>query len=320
MSDIASKIPVVGVVGPTASGKSALGLEVAKALNGEIVCMDSMQIYQGMDIGTAKPTKAEQAMVPHHMLDIVAPTRAFTVSDYAALADEALRDVWARGKTPVLVGGTGLYLKALKSGLTLGVTKGDENLRAELHEIADAPGGKERLHGMLKEVDAASAAKFHANDVRRVVRALEVFRLTGTPFSSQEEREITGPEGPFAFCLLGMVMERERLYERVNLRVENMMAAGLPREVEALLAAGVPKDAQAMQGIGYKELIPMLEGRMPRGDAVYWMKQNTRHYAKRQWTWFRGEKQIQWLDALDPAATSMGLELAGRFLREQSKA
>lgn len=310
-----NKTLVLAIVGPTATGKSALGMAIAQSLGGEIVCMDSMQVYRGMDIGTAKPSKAEQQAVPHHMLDLAEPTESFSVSRYAERAENILHAIWARGHLPVLVGGTGLYLKALTQGLHLGRVGGDEAIRAKLHAIAEEENGKARLHAMLSEVDPATGAKLHKNDLRRVIRALEVYEVTGTPLSRQSE---PAAQRPFAFCMLGAVMERELLYDRVNRRVDDMMATGLVDEVKALLGRGVPSSAQSMQGIGYKELIPMLEGRVTRSDAVHAMKQNTRHFAKRQWTWFRGEKQIQWLDMADASAEGQALTMAARFLEEQT--
>lgn len=284
---------IIAVTGATASGKSALAMQLAASLGAEIVCMDSMQIYRGMDIGTAKPTRAEQAQIPHHMLDVAAPDMPYTVADYTVAATAVIRDILSRGKLPLLVGGTGLYLKALMHGLSLGVTRSDPAIRAKLEAIADRPGGKNQLHRMLAEVDEASANKLHPNDLRRVIRALEVYELTGTPLSQTRQEET----GEFAVLPLAIRMEREALFARIEKRVDIMLESGLLGEVQRLLAAGVPTDAQSMQGIGYKEMIPAAQGIIPLEEARRQIILNTRHYAKRQETWFKGEPATCWLDA-----------------------
>lgn len=309
-----SKPKVIAVCGATACGKSALALELAKQLNGEIVCMDSMQIYRRMDIGTAKPTPQERAVVPHHMLDILEPTQPYAVADYAARAEGVLSEIAARGKTPLLVGGTGLYLKALMHGMHLGGAKGNEQVRARLNAIAQQPDGKTKLHAMLQTVDAASAVKLHPNDVRRVVRALEVYELTGTPMSEQKPEE---PERPFEILPLALDRPRDELYKRIEARVHQMMARGLLDEVEALLSSGVPADAQAMQGIGYKELIPVVQGKDRLEWAVQQIILNTRHYAKRQGTWLRTEPKTVWLSAEKGLPLQETLKRAKAFLCDE---
>jgi len=286
------KPQVIAISGPTASGKSDLALKLAQTLNGEIICMDSMQIYRRMDIGTAKPTMEEQAIVPHHMLDIVEPTENYAVADYAQAAEKVIFEIAARGKQPILVGGTGLYLKALMHGLSLGNAGGDEKIRARLYAMADEPDGKFRLHRRLSEVDPVSAGKFHPNDIRRVIRALEVFELTGTPISQQKQEE---PDRPFSVLPLAIDMPRDILYARLEKRVHQMMKQGLLQEVKALLESGVAPGMQSMQGIGYKELIPVVQGTQCVDDAVWQIILNTRHYAKRQGTWLRTEPQTIWM-------------------------
>lgn len=286
------KPQVIAVAGPTASGKSDLALQLAQKLDGEIICMDSMQIYRRMDIGTAKPTAEEQALVPHHMLDIVDPTENYAVADYAQNAEKVICEIAARGKQPILVGGTGLYLKALMHGLSLGNAGGDEKIRARLYAMAEEPEGKAHLHRQLAEVDPASAAKFHPNDIRRVIRALEVYELTGTPISQQRQGE---PERPFSILPLAIDMPRDVLYARLEKRVHLMMQQGLLQEVEALLKSGVTAGMQSMQGIGYKELIPVVQGLQHIDDAVWQIVLNTRHYAKRQGTWLRTEPKTIWI-------------------------
>ena len=211
---------VIAVAGATGSGKSALAMALAKRLEGEIICMDSMQIYRRMDIGTAKPTPQERREIPHHMLDIVEPTETYAVADYAHEAERAIAQVWARGKLPMLVGGTGLYLKALMHGLSLGGAKSDEKLRQRLNAIANMPNGREALHAMLAKADPDAAKRLHPNDVRRVVRALEIYELTGEPMSRQPREE---QERPFRMLPLALTMPRPALYDRLEKRVHEMM-------------------------------------------------------------------------------------------------
>lgn len=287
------------LTGPTASGKTSLSIRLAKAHHCEIICMDSMQIYKGMDIGTAKPTAAEMDGIPHHMLDVVAPTESFSVAEYQQRAEAVVDDIFARGKQPLFVGGTGLYLRALRHPMAMGQVSGDQALRDELEAIADTPGGKERLHAELEAVDPVTAARLHLNDVRRVVRALEVYRLTGTPFSQQPHVE---EEPPFHYRVATLNMDRAILYDRIEQRVDIMLRDGLIEEVRALLASGVPEDAQAVKGLGYKEIIPFLKGEWSLDKAVYELKKGTRHYAKRQLTWMRREEDVLWVEALESNA------------------
>lgn len=288
------KPSVIAVAGATASGKSELALRLAQRLDGEIVCMDSMQIYRRMDIGTAKPTPDEQRLFPHHMLDILEPTESYAVADYAADAEKVIHGIVSRGRLPILVGGTGLYLKALMHGLSLGGVGSDEALRTELNALAVLPDGKERLHRMLAEIDPESARKLHPNDIRRVIRAIEVYRVTGKPISRQPQE---AQEGSLRILPLAIDMPRAQLYERLESRVHRMMETGLLREVEALLESGVTPQMQSMQGIGYKELIPVVHGEGSVNEAVWQIILHTRHYAKRQGTWLRTEPQTIWLGA-----------------------
>ncbi|MBP3644937.1 MAG: tRNA (adenosine(37)-N6)-dimethylallyltransferase MiaA [Clostridia bacterium] len=301
---------VLAVVGATASGKSDLALQLARRLDGEIVCMDSMQIYRRMDIGTAKPTAQEQQMVPHHMLDIVEPTENYAVADYARDAETVIRDIVSRGRLPILTGGTGLYLKALMHGLNLGGAGSDEKLREKLNALALEKNGKEQLHAMLAKVDPASAQKLHPNDIRRVIRAIEVYELTGTPISQQKQEE---PEGPFRVLPLAIDLPRPVLYERLENRVHIMMVQGLLYEVEALLESGVTAQMQSMQGIGYKELIPVVQDGADLKDAVWQIILNTRHYAKRQGTWLRTEPKTVWLQSSGEQRISEAMENIERF-------
>ena len=308
------KPAVIAVAGPTASGKSDLGLKLAQRLGGEIVCMDSMQIYRRMDIGTAKPTAQERALLPHHMLDVADPTEAYAVADYAVAAERVIAQILSRGRVPILVGGTGLYLKALMDGLSLGGTGGDERLRAELNALADEPGGKERLHARLAAVDPETAARLHSNDLRRVIRAIEVFEQTGVPMSRQNH---AAQDRPFRVLPLALEWPRDLLYARLETRVHRMVEMGLLSEVRALLESGVAPAAQSMQGIGYKELIPAAMGQDDVNRAVWDIIVHTRHYAKRQGTWLRAEPRCVWLDARDAdGLLSKALALAQPFLND----
>ena len=307
---------LIAVAGPTASGKSDLALKLAARLDGEIVCMDSMQIYRRMDIGTAKPTPQEQALIPHHMLDIIEPTASYAVADYAQDAERTITEILSRGKLPILTGGTGLYLKALMHGLSLGGAGSDEQLRERLNALAQEPDGRQQLHERLTKIDPVSAAKLHPNDIRRVIRAIEVFELTGTPISEQKQEE---PDGAFDILPLAIDLPRPLLYERLEKRVHQMMRDGLLREVKALLTEGVTAQMQSMQGIGYKELIPVAEKKAAVDDAVWQIILHTRHYAKRQGTWLRTEPMVVWLTETGEERFSRALALIDRFMTEGTK-
>lgn len=285
-----NKKHVLGVVGPTASGKTALSLPLAQYLHAEILCMDSMQIYRYMNIGTAKPTEEEQKAVPHHLIDLCNPEDNFTVTDYANAAVPLLNAL----DMPMLVGGTGLYLQALSTSASFGTVKSDETLRSELHSIAESKGVL-FLHEELRKVDPVSAEKFHPNDVRRVVRALEVFRLTGKPISAQQDAE---DHSPYRFTLFGITLPRDVLYTRINERVDSMIRNGLVDEVRFLQQRGIPADATCMQGLGYKELYEYLNGALSLTEAADLIKLRTRHFAKRQLTWFKRDQRIHWLDGM----------------------
>ncbi len=283
------------LTGPTASGKTGFSIRLAKEFGCEIVCMDSMQIYRRMNIGTAKPTMEEMDGVPHHMLDVAEPWEPFSVAQYQAMAEACFREIHGRGHQVLLVGGTGLYLRALRQPMAMGDAGANQALRDELQALADAPGGRERLHAMLEEVDPATAARLHLNDVRRAIRALEVFRSTGVPFSQQPQKPT---EVEFDYRVATLTMERERLYRRIEDRVDQMVQDGLVEEVRSLLAEGVSTSAQAMKGLGYKELAPYVRGECDLAQAVDAIKLGTRHYAKRQLTWMRREEDVLWVDSL----------------------
>ena len=287
------------LAGPTASGKTALSIRLAKAHACEIVCMDSMQIYRGMNIGTAKPTAEEMEGIPHHLLDVVHPGDPFSVAQYQQLAEQCIGEIISRGHQPLLVGGTGFYLRALRHPMAMGMVTGDETIRRTLEAIAEQTDGRSVLHRMLEEVDPDTAVRLPVNDVRRVVRALEVYRLTGVPFSKQPTSD---REPPFRYRVAALTMDRTILYQRIERRVDQMIAQGLLDEVRDLLSNGVPSDCQAMKAIGYKELVPVVLGETSLEAAITQLKQNTRHYAKRQLTWMRREEDVFWADSLLPQA------------------
>lgn len=290
------KPTIIALVGPTGSGKTKTAIQLCKALNAEIISMDSMQIYRGMDIGTAKPTQDELAAAPHHMIDIADPSQIFTVSMYREMACKVIDDILSRGKLPLLVGGTGLYLQAISYDMALGEMGADSKLRDELNLIASRPNGPLELHDRLKSVDPATAERLHPNDVRRVIRALEIFETSGKSRSEQENTPRA--EGPYHVLVYGLSLPREQMYARINSRVDRMISDGLVREVQSLLDKGISPspDGGAMQAIGYKEIVSALRGDISLDQAIALIKQSSRRYAKRQWTWFRHDQRTQWFD------------------------
>jgi len=282
------------LVGPTAVGKTALSLALAKRYNGEILSADSMQIYRGMDIGTAKIRPEEMAGIPHYGLDLVDPDETYTVAQFQSYADAVIRDIHARGKLPIVAGGTMLYVKSLTDHLDFTEVREDPAFREELMRFA-ATAGNELLHKQLQDVDPVSAAKLHPNDVKRVIRALEVHRVTGRPMSQSYQEHPATPK--YKHALVGLNLDdRERLYERINHRVDLMMEQGLLQEVAGLLAHGYHRDLQSMKAIGYKEIVDHLTGRLTYEDAVEAVKQGSRRYAKRQLSWWRQEPRVHWFD------------------------
>ena len=297
---MSEQLPILRVLtGPTASGKSALGLRLAEEMVWDILCMDSMQIYRGMDIGTAKPTPEERRRVPHHLLDLCDPAETFSVSAWRDAAEEKLHQLRSEGREALLVGGTGLYLQALLHPMAMGNVPADEELRQRLKAEALEPGGREALHRRLEALDPDTAARLPVNDIRRVIRAIEVTETTGIAFSRQPQRE----EAPRFRCrLVSTRMPREILYQRINRRVVDMAEQGLAGEVSRLLEEGVPEDAQSMQGLGYKEMIPFVKGRCTLDQAIYAVQLGSRHYAKRQITFLKREPEMQYVDVLEPNA------------------
>ena len=286
------KIPLVIIAGPTASGKTALSVNVAKKIGGEIVSADSMQIYKYMNIGTAKPTEEEKQGVPHHMMDFLEPSVNFSVADYCEMASEIIRDIDSRGKIPVMVGGTGLYIDSLVNGVDFGESDGDEVLRNELEALAEKE-GNEAVHKILAEIDPETAEKYHPNNLRRIIRAIEVYKTQGVTVSEKAKEEKISPYNAVYFCI---DWDREVLYDRINRRVDIMAEDGLLDEVKDLLNRNIDPKCTAMQSIGYKEFYGYLNGEMTLDETLDTIKQSSRRYAKRQLTWFRRNKDIHWLN------------------------
>ncbi|MFD0670281.1 tRNA (adenosine(37)-N6)-dimethylallyltransferase MiaA [Cohnella sp. GCM10027633] len=310
--------PLLVLVGPTAIGKTALSLQLAKALNGEIISGDSMQVYRRMNIGTAKLMPEEREGIPHHLIDIREPEHPFSVSEFQRLCAEAIEDITSRGKLPMIVGGTGLYVESVCYGFEFREQGADEPFREEMRAYA-AKHGNEALHDKLAAVDPASAAKLHANDLGRVVRALEIHHVTGNPLSGQQAQARGDDKAsPYRLCIVGLTMDRAALYRRIERRIDEMLDAGLVSEVRGLLDQGVPRDAISMRGLGYKEIAAFLAGEMDYGTAVDVLKRDTRHFAKRQLSWFRHMKSLEWID-VEAAAKNNGLFaatcaiIAGKF-------
>ena len=282
------------LTGPTASGKTALSLTAAERMGLEILCMDSMQVYRRMDIGTAKPTREERARVPHHLLDIVDPGDAFNVSDYCEAAGKMIRKIWKERHREVLfVGGTGLYLEAMMHPMPMGSIPEDPAFRAELQQIAREENGRRILHDRLAKCDPATAERLPLNDLQRVIRAIEVSELTGVPFSKQPRQ---AGESPFEWHVVSTAVNRTELYRRIEERCVNMIRAGLAEEVGMLLEEGVPENARSMQGLGYKEMIPYLHGEITLEEATKQIILGSRHYAKRQITFLKRISEITYVE------------------------
>ncbi len=296
------KIPVIVICGPTACGKTGLGVELALRLNGEVISADSMQVYRRLDIGTAKPDAAERRGVPHHMLDVAEPTESYSVARYCAEAAEAVADVHRRGKLPIIVGGTGLYIDNLINNTDFSAPEGDPGLRRELTELAEKE-GKERLHGLLRELDAAEAERVHPNNVKRVIRAIELIKITGESRESLNEK--SRRPSPYAPLWLAIEHPRQALYDRIDRRVDIMLEKGLEAEVRRELLPIRDRAPTAGQAIGYKEMLDYIDGRVTLDRAADAIKQASRRYAKRQLTWFRRNPRIHWLGPEGPLEQAM---------------
>lgn len=291
---------VAVIIGPTAVGKTKLSIDLAKALNGEIISGDSMQIYRTMDIGTAKVTKEEMDGIPHYMVDIKNPEESFSVAEFQERVRKHIREITERGKLPIIVGGTGLYIQSVLFDYQFTDYAGDTIYREQMEKLA-LERGVEYVHKKLQEVDPESAERIHANNVRRVIRALEIFHTTGEKMSDQLEKQEN--ELLYDVSLIGLTMDREMLYDRINLRVDIMMDQGLLEEVEGLYNRGI-RDCQSIQAIGYKEIYDYFEDRVSLEEAVSQLKTNSRRYAKRQLTWFRNKMDVTWFDVTGGEKTS----------------
>lgn len=289
------KKPLLILTGPTASGKSALAITLAKAVGGQIISADSMQVYRGMDIGSAKITSEEMQGIPHHLIDILDPDEPFDVTTFQHCAKQAIDTIYAQGQIPILVGGTGFYIQAVLYDIDFTEESGDGLIRRQLEQEAETQEGRDGLFAQLQEVDPASAASIHPNNIRRVIRALEYYRQTGERISAHNETQHQ-KESPYDFRYFVLTDDRQILYDRIDRRVDQMVDSGLVEEVTALMAKGYDRTLVSMQGLGYKEIIAYLEGECSLEEAVYIIKRDTRHFAKRQLTWFRREKDVIWLD------------------------
>lgn len=288
------KKPFIVLTGPTAVGKTALSIALAKAVNGSIISADSMQVYKHMDIGSAKIMPEEMDGVKHYLVDEFEPDEEFHVARFTERAKECMEEIYAEGKVPVLVGGTGFYIQAVLYDIDFSKQEADGAYRRGLEKLAQERGA-DFLHDMLKEIDPASAETIHANNVKRVIRALEFYHLTGTKISEHNETE-RKKESPYNFVYFVLTDDRTKLYERIDKRVDAMIEKGLVAEVEKLKEMGYHREMVAMQGLGYKEILDYLDGKLTLEEAIYIIKRETRHFAKRQLTWFRREREVIWFD------------------------
>lgn len=292
------------MTGPTAVGKTAASIGLAKAVEGEIISADSMQVYRGMDIGSAKISRKEMDGVRHYLVDVLEPEEEFNVVKFQRLARQAAEEIYSRNKIPIVVGGTGFYIQALLYDIDFTENDGDISLRQELEKTAEEK-GPEYLHQLLQEVDPQAARDLHPNNIKRVIRALEFYRQTGQKISEHNRKE-RAKESPYRYAYFVLTDDRARLYDRIDRRVDAMMEAGLLEEVRSLRDRGVKRTCTSMQGLGYKELYACLEGECSLDEAVRIIKRDTRHFAKRQLTWFRRERDVIWLDK-------------GRFLQDEGR-
>ncbi|GED70114.1 tRNA dimethylallyltransferase [Brevibacillus reuszeri] len=305
---------LVVIVGPTAVGKTNLSLELASEFEGEIISGDSMQVYRGMDIGTAKASPSELATVPHHLIDIKDPDEEYSVAIFQESAARLITDMNQRARLPFIVGGTGLYIESVTHRFQFSSTSQDPELRERLQRMADTEGA-EALHARLADVDPITAERLHPNDVKRVIRAIEIYESSGYKMS---DFQLRAQHSPYEVVIIGLTMDRAKLYERINHRVELMIEAGLIEEVRGLLDRGYDPSLVSMQGLGYKELIPYLYGEITLEKAINDIQKRTRNFAKRQLSWFRRMPEIQWFDMTDPADQPNNVQtikqiLAGKF-------
>ena len=304
------------LTGPTAVGKTDLSIRLAKETNGEIISADSMQVYRNMDIGTAKIKKEEMSGIPHHLIDILDPDEEFNVVLFKKYAKEAIEDITGRGKTPIIVGGTGFYIQAVLYDIDFEENDDDMSYRYKLEAIAKEKGNI-HLHNMLDKIDHEAALKIHPNNIRRVIRALEFYDKTGKKISEHNERE-AARKSPYNFEYFVLNDERSKLYDRIDKRVDVMIKEGLLDEVKGLLDKGYTRDLVSMQGLGYKEIIDYLNGAVTIDEAVYTLKRDTRHFAKRQLTWAKREKEVTWVNKYDFAGEDEILDFMLSRLRSKN--
>ena len=288
------KQPLIVLTGPTAVGKTSLSISLAKAVNGEIISADSMQVYKYMDIGSAKIMPEEMQGVPHYLVDELMPEEEFHIVRFQQMAKDAMEKIYTRGHIPILVGGTGFYIQAVTKDIDFTEAQQENDYRKELEALAEEKGG-EHLHEMLRKVDPVSADAIHAHNVKRVIRALEFYNQNGSPISAHNEEQ-KQHESPYNLAYFVLNMPRELLYERIDLRVDQMMKEGLLEEVSRLKEEGCHRGMVSMQGLGYKEILAYLDGEYPLEEAVRVLKRDTRHFAKRQLTWFRREQELTWVN------------------------
>ncbi len=311
------KSPLVVIVGPTAVGKTKTSVEIAKAFNGEVINSDSMQVYKELDIGTAKIKEEEKQGILHHLFDIKSPKEDYSAAEYQVDAKTVIHQIHEKGRLPVMVGGTGLYIRSVTQDYQFSDASADPAYREELERYVEEK-GPEALHQLLKEKDEERAAQIHPNNVRRVIRALEIIHTNG---KLDQEHSPENKESPYELITIGLTMERDELYDRINYRVDLMMEEGLLEEVQALYEAGV-RNTQAVQAIGYKELYDYFEGNCTLDEAIVTLKRNSRRYAKRQLTWFRHQMDVEWFDvtggSIDEKIPSILRYVAGKLQLESN--
>lgn len=314
------KPPLIVLTGPTAVGKSELSVELARRIGGEIISADSMQVYRHMDIGSAKIMPAQMGGVRHHLIDVLEPTQEFHVVTFQKLAKAAINDIYVRGHIPIVAGGTGFYIQALLYEIDFTENDEDTALRTRLEQFAKEQ-GNEALYARLQEIDPESCEIIHANNVKRVIRAIEFYEKTGTKISEHNKKQRQN-SSPYNYAYFVLTDDRARLYAKIDARVDAMIKEGLVEEVQQLMARGCTRDMVSMQGLGYKEIIDYLEGRTTLEEAVYLIKRDTRHFAKRQLTWFRRERDVIWLEKSESgcdkeAAQELILERLISILRDK---
>lgn len=292
------KKPLIVIAGPTASGKTSISIQLAKKINGEIISADSMQVYKYMDIGTAKPTKDEMEGIPHYLIDEFDPKDEFSVAIFQEKAKKYLEIIYSKNKIPILVGGTGFYIQALVYDINFMETNNNYEYRSYLENLSKEK-GNQYIHDMLSKVDPVSASKIHPNNIKRIIRALEYYKLTNKPISQHNEEEKKNKFSPYNTAFFCLNMNREILYKRIDTRVDQMIKLGLVEEVNDLLKKGYSPNLVSMQGLGYKEIVKYLQGKISLDEAIYILKRDTRHFAKRQLTWFRRQENPYWINLDD---------------------